>query len=110
MGRGPGAFAAFETPPMSGITYLDTYFLLPDAAGDESLHFHELIHVVQWQALGPKDFLLAYAAGLVEQGYLESPLERIAFYHQRRFDSAELPYPVESEVRRQTLALLARQA
>jgi hypothetical protein len=60
-------FAAFETHPMSGITYLDTYFLLPDGALDESLHFHELIHVIQWQVLGPKDFLLLYAAGLAEQ-------------------------------------------
>jgi len=27
-------FADFETQPMVGITYLDTYFLLPDAAGE----------------------------------------------------------------------------
>ena len=53
-------FAAFERQPMSGITYLDTYFLLPDGAGDESLHSHELIHVIQCQVLGPRDFLLLW--------------------------------------------------
>jgi hypothetical protein len=98
-------FAAFETHPMSGITYLDTYFLLPDGALDESLHFHELIHVIQWQVLGPKDFLLLYAAGLAEHGYSDSPLERMAYDHQRRFDSGEPLYPVETEVRAATLAL-----
>jgi hypothetical protein len=98
-------FAAFETQPMSGITYLDTYFLLPGGAGDESLHFHELIHVIQWQALGPRDFLLMYAAGLAECGYLDSPLERMAYDHQRQFDSGEPPYAVEVEVRQRTLNL-----
>jgi hypothetical protein len=48
-------FADFETQPMGGITYLDTYFLQRVAAAtDESLHFHELIHVVQWQVLARK--------------------------------------------------------
>jgi hypothetical protein len=98
-------FASFEMQPMSGITYLDTYFLLPAGAGDESLHFHELIHVIQWQVLGPKDFLLLYAAGLAQHGYSESPLERMAFDYQRRFDAGDPAYSVETEVRAATLAL-----
>lgn len=32
-------FASFETRPMGGITYQETYFLQPTAATDESLHF-----------------------------------------------------------------------
>jgi hypothetical protein len=72
-------FSAFELQPMSGITYLDTYFLELSGASEESLHCHELVHVVQWQVLGPRDFLLLYAAGLVEQGYLGSPLEKMAY-------------------------------
>src|ERR1019366_1377813 len=32
-------FASFETQPMGGITYQETYFLEPTAATDESLHF-----------------------------------------------------------------------
>ena len=90
---------------MCGITFLDTYFLLPSGADDESLHFHELIHVVQWQVLGPKAFLLIYAADLAARGSLHSPLERMAYDHQRRFDAGESPYSVEAEVRAATLAL-----
>src|ERR1035441_9925378 len=59
-------FADFESQPARGITYRDTYFLWRADAKDESLHFHELVHVVQWQVLGPQDFLLLYAAGLSE--------------------------------------------
>jgi hypothetical protein len=40
-------FADFESQPARGITYLDTYFLWRADAKDESLHFHELVHVVQ---------------------------------------------------------------
>jgi hypothetical protein len=98
-------FADFENQPISGITYIDTYFLQRAAATDESLHFHELVHVVQWQVLGPKDFLLLYAAGLAESGYRDSPLEAMAYDHQRRFDAGEPPYSVEEQVWRQTLAL-----
>ena len=80
-------FADFETQPMDGITYQDTYFVRTSAATDESLHFHELVHVVQWQVLGQKEFLLLYATGLAEHGYRECPLEATAFEHQERFDS-----------------------
>jgi hypothetical protein len=102
-------FAAFEAQPMGGITYLDTYFLLPVGAGDESLHFHELIHVIQWQVLGPRDFLLLYAAALAERGYLDNPVEAMAYDHQRRFDAGEPPYSVEAEVRQQISVLLKGQ-
>jgi hypothetical protein len=52
-------FVDFETQRVSGITYKDTYFLQRNVvATDESVHFHELVHVVQWQVLGAKDFLL----------------------------------------------------
>jgi len=107
---GLSEFADFENQPISGITYKDTYFLERSAAGEESLHFHELVHVIQWQVLGPKDFLLLYAIGLNEHGYLECPLEEMAYEHQRRFDAGEPPYSVESEVREQTLALKTHMA
>ena len=100
-------FAGFENQPLSGITYKDTYFLQRSVATDETLHLHELVHVVQWQVLGPKDFLLLYAAGFSEHGYRRCPLEALAFDHQRRFDGGQPPYSVEEEVWRQTLALKA---
>jgi hypothetical protein len=98
-------FADFESQPISGITYLSTYFLEPSAATGESLHFPELVHVVQWQVLGPHDFLLLYAAGLAESGYRDCPLEAMAYDHQRRFDAGDPPYLVEAQVRAETLAL-----
>ena len=102
---GLSEFAAFERQPMGGITYLDTIFVLPNCAGDESLHFHELIHVIQWQVLGPEKFLLLYADGLVKNGYLDCPLEAMAYGHQHRFDVRSPPYSVEEEVKAATLAL-----
>src|SRR5262249_53580734 len=102
-------FADFENQPISGITYKETYFLERSAAAtDESLHFHELVHIVQWQVLGPKDFLLLYAIGLSEHGYLRCPLEAMAFEHQRRFDAGEPPYSVEAEVHGETLLLMTQ--
>jgi hypothetical protein len=99
-------FSAFESQPMTGITYKDTYFLEWNAAAfDESLHCHELVHIIQWQVLGPKDFLLLYASGLIEHGYLECPLEAMAFEHQQRFEAGEPSYSVEAQVREQSLAL-----
>lgn len=94
-------FASFEAQPMGGITYQNTYFLERAAAIDESLHFHELVHVIQWQLLGPKDFLLRYAAGLAEHGYAASPLEAMAYGLQAKFDTGEPPFSVETEVRDQ---------
>ena len=50
-------FADFENMNASGVTYLDTYFALWHEAERESLHFHELVHVVQWQLLGAENFV-----------------------------------------------------
>ena len=66
---GLGRFADFERMDAAGITYLDTYFLRVDQAWDESLHFHELVHVIQWRILAPEGFLAAYADGLERSGY-----------------------------------------
>ncbi len=85
-------FGDFEKQRIRGITYLDTYFIDTLLSKTESVHFHELVHVIQWRVLGPKDFLLLYATGVSEYGYLESPLEAMVYNHQRRFDArAALP-------------------
>jgi len=67
--------ADFERMQTAGITYLDTFFIRADLTGDESLHFHELVHVVQWRILGPERFLWLYADVLERFGYRNSPLE-----------------------------------
>jgi hypothetical protein len=46
---GLSRFAAFEQGNFDGITYEDRYFIKRSVATEESLHFHELIHVIQWR-------------------------------------------------------------
>ena len=93
-------FSDFEALEPAGITYLDTYFIQSDSQTNESLHFHELVHVLQWRILGPEEFLFRYANGLEEFGYHDSPLEEMAYDHQFRFESSTKSYDVETEVHR----------
>jgi hypothetical protein len=48
---GLSEFAHMEEMPAAGITFKDTYFL-HHRDQSASLHFHELVHVVQWERLG----------------------------------------------------------
>jgi hypothetical protein len=89
---GLNQFGAFEQGDYAGITFLDTYFLRYETAADESLHFHEMIHVLQWDLLGPERFLAAYGAGLEKHGYRTSPLEAMAYEAQRVFDQNVQPF------------------
>ena len=82
-------FKKLERGDYDGITYLDTYFLKRIKAGDESLHFHEMIHVVQWRLLGAEFFLAMYAGGLEKFGYRDSPLEKMAYDAQDMFARGE---------------------
>jgi hypothetical protein len=86
---GLSRFKEFERGDYDGITYLDTYFLKRIKAGDESLHFHEMIHVVQWRSLGAEFFTALYASGLEKFGYHESPLEKMAYQAQEKFTRGE---------------------
>jgi hypothetical protein len=91
-------FADFEMGDYDGITYLDTYFLKRSRACDEALHFHELVHVIQWRALGPERFLRAYADGLERFGYRNNPLERMAYDAEHRFSNSPEPFDLEQLV------------
>jgi hypothetical protein len=82
-------FKEFERGDYDGITYLDTYFLKRAKAGDESLHFHEMVHILQWRLLGPEFFLAMYAGGLEKFGYRDNPLEKRAYDAQAAFDRGE---------------------
>lgn len=92
-------FAAFEAMDADGITYKDTYFVRRERAHDESLHFHELVHVIQWQLLGPEQFILSYALALAELGYERNPFEQAAYNLQNRFERHEATFSVEAAVR-----------
>jgi hypothetical protein len=82
---GLSRFEEFQRADNDGITYLDTFFVKRSMAAAERLHFHELIHVVQWRLLGPEMFLAAYAAGLETYGYWDSPLETMAYKAEASF-------------------------
>jgi hypothetical protein len=73
-----------------GITFKDTFFL-QQGHESEQLHFHELVHVVQWARLGVDNFLLAYGLGLLSSGYAQSPLEQMAYTLQHRFELGTPP-------------------
>ncbi|MPZ76287.1 MAG: hypothetical protein GEU77_07160 [Deltaproteobacteria bacterium] len=83
-------FRAMEMMSLAGVTYKDTFFVCNGQQRD-SLYFHELVHVVQWDRLGVDNFLLAYAVGLMQHGYEQSPLEQMAFELQARFDQQRVP-------------------
>jgi hypothetical protein len=96
---GLSEFAAFEQGDYAGITFKDTYFVKATEAANESLHFHELVHVVQWAHLGVEKFLLQYAAGLAARGYRNSPLEVMAYDLQNYFDGNGQPADMEAVIR-----------
>jgi hypothetical protein len=83
-------FEPMQRMEFSGITFRNTYFL-QRGCESESLHFHELVHIVQWGRLGIDKFLLAYGLGLVLFGYAQSPLEQMAYNLQRSFELGTTP-------------------
>ena len=95
---GLARFADFERGNFDGITYLDTFFLKPARSNNETVHFHELVHVVQWRLLGPDRFLLSYANGLECSGYRQSPLEAMAYDAEAAFASSIAIFDVENIV------------
>ena len=102
----PG-FEAFEHLNAAGITYIDTYFIQEISAQDESLHFHELVHVVQWQHLGAERFLMAYGLGyILGGGYRANPLEVMAYDLQAGFDQHVVPFDAETYVCRNLDAMI----
>jgi hypothetical protein len=94
---GLSGFQGFERGDYGGITYLDTFFVRRSDR-TESLYFHELVHVIQWRLLGPEKFLAAYAAGLEQFGYFNSPLEAMAYQAQATFESSSVPFDAEKLV------------
>lgn len=72
-------FGSFIDMEAAGITYQDTYYVQARVSEELRLHFHELVHVLQWRELGTKGFILRYMDELVNFGYEQSPLEKMAY-------------------------------
>lgn len=80
-------FGDFIDMEAVGITYKNTYFV---KKGDEKrldLHFHELVHVLQWQFLGVQGFMSRYMDEITQYGYDKAPLEIMAYYLDGHFSS-----------------------
>lgn len=70
---------------VNGITYKNTYYVLPHLASDLRLHFHELVHVAQWQILGSIAFMERYITEIQTKGYYDAPLEKMAYAFDSHF-------------------------
>jgi hypothetical protein len=88
-------FFEFERGDFNGVTYLNVLFLKRDQSRNEAIHFHELVHVMQWQILGPERFLYLYANGLERFGYRASPLEIMAYGAEAAFVSSTTGFDAE---------------
>jgi hypothetical protein len=91
-------FAELERGNFNGITYLDNIFLKRHQSRQEAIHFHELIHVIQWRILGPERFLYSYANGLETFGYRASPMEIMAYGAEVAFLASEDRFDAEALV------------
>ena len=90
--------AEIETWDLKGVPWENTIFIRRDLADWDAVHFHELLHIVQWERLGTERYLTAWAIGTITLGYRDNPLEEMAFRHQSRFETEEKPYDVVREV------------
>ena len=73
---GLGNFIDME---VQGITYKNTYYILPHVVNTLRLHFHELVHVAQWSHLGAVPFIQRYINEIQTCGYDNAPLEKMAY-------------------------------
>ncbi len=97
-------FGEFETGNYAGITFLDTYFVQSGEVLRESLHFHELVHVVQWQHLGAERFVMAYALGYPERFAQEALGHNSKAVHRAYAKRALMKIPSLEDYEQQTHA------
>ncbi len=106
---GISELADFEKDPKEydGITLLNTCFLKKEVAERPELHFHELVHIVQWQILGIDTFLMVYGICLLKFGYWNSPLEVMARKSTDLFQKKEPVFNIETLVHSEVNELLS---
>lgn len=84
---------------VGGITYNDTYYVKKGVAKKLRLHFHELVHVVQWRELTPQGFIERYIQEIQDFGYEEAPLEKMAYALDGHYQQEGRHLSVEQYVR-----------
>jgi hypothetical protein len=98
-----GFEGVFDFGATAGITFGDMFFIVRGEAGNESIFFHELVHVVQYRTLGVGRFLALYGLLRTRHAYLNHPLEVPAFEMQDRFDAGVAPFDPAPIAARQAL-------
>ncbi|MGZ5056335.1 MAG: hypothetical protein ACXWAT_15530 [Methylobacter sp.] len=91
-------FGGFIDMELEGITYKNTYFIKKGYESDVALHFHELVHVLQWQNLGALPFIQRYMEEILRFGYRNAPLEEMAYDLQSHFSMKRQPLNVPDYV------------
>jgi len=81
-----------------GITYKNTYFIKKGFEQSLRLHFHELVHVLQWNYLGPSKFIERYIEELNQFGYDDAPLEAMAYSLDADFSEEKEAFDIEKYV------------
>jgi len=80
-------FGGFIDMEVNGVTYKNTYYVRPNDVYNLRLHFHELVHVVQWNELGTKNFITRYMSEIQNHGYNDTPLDKMAYALDSRFSN-----------------------
>lgn len=101
-------FGDFLDMEVQGITYKNTYYIVPSVAKDLPLHFHELVHVAQWKTLGAIGFLRRYITEVQSVGYNEAPLEKLAYAFDLHFSQGGQKVDVPSYMENKYNKLLKR--
>lgn len=87
---------------VDGITYKNTYYILPHIAQNLRLHFHELVHVSQWGYLGAFNFIQRYITEIQTHGYADAPLEIMAYsldaHYANRGEILDVPRYVTEKI------------
>ena len=77
-----------------GTTYKNTYFIKKGQENNLALHFHELVHVLQWQNLGDLAFISRYMEEILKLGYKGAPLEKMAYELEDHFTKKNAPFSI----------------
>lgn len=91
----------FLDKDIAGITYKNTYYIHRSAVGELRLHFHELVHVIQWKELGALAFLKRYIQEIQTFGYERAPLEKMAYQLDAHYEVGGQAFNITEYVRKQ---------
>ncbi len=105
-----GPFVAeFEQAPtiVTAASAQDRIFVLPVSEESESVHFQQVVRLVQWDEAGGDLFLLSYFSLLAEVGFRRSPLIDLIYRLGAAFDRGETLPGLEDDIRRRTREIVA---